>query len=226
MLKRLVILNVLLAALIAMGGVALRDQWRAFEATHQVSAIEAQPEAVPALQQASTADFRQVAGDWTQIPSLNPFSFDRSDIPILSTEEPVPPGPKPLLFGTMALGSERMAMVGPGGSREYRPMKAGEVINGWTIAEIQEKSILISADGLTETIIMNDPTASIPRERGRTSASPASAPVQVVSPAAAPRPAGGNNAAAASSSSGGGQPATRVIRTPFGDKVVPIEPNQ
>ena len=180
--RRLLILNLILLALAVAASVRFYNDWLMFEATHQTAAIQPQPEALPKIASALAANAAAPA-DWTEIPSRNPFSFDRTDIAILQpAAPPKPPGPKPILFGTISLGSDRLAMVAQGqppGNRNYRSMKAGEVIDGWTISEIQDKSIVIKANSIEESVIMNDPSAQVPRDFTRTLATPAA-------PAAAP----------------------------------------
>jgi hypothetical protein len=78
---------------------------------------------------------------------------------------------KPILFGTISLGKEPLAMVASGqppGNRNYRPMRIGEVIDGWTITKILDKSITIKADQIEDSVLMNDPSAQVARETTRT----------------------------------------------------------
>src|SRR5687768_4833465 len=119
---RFFILNLVLSVTLVAAAVRLHTDWFFFEAAHQTGSIQPQPETVAkAVPPPSPAPGALV--DWTEIPSRNPFSFDRTDVAILEpTAPPKPPGPKPVLFGTMSLGSERMAMVGQGqpGNRNYK----------------------------------------------------------------------------------------------------------
>src|SRR5215475_1127687 len=102
---RRIFLLVGLLVLLGMGAMRLRQDWRAFNATHQPSAIKPKSETLPGV----PPGYSQKPGvaDWTAIPSHNPFSFDRTDITLVApADPPAPPkpvGPKPLLFGTMTL---------------------------------------------------------------------------------------------------------------------------
>jgi hypothetical protein len=182
MVKRLVVLNVVLVAVLIAMAVRIHNDWVNFETTHQIAAIQPEPEAVPKIAAAVSGN-TGAPEDWTDIPSHNPFSFDRNDIPIVEpAAPPKPPGVKPILFGTISLGKEPLAMVASGqppGNRNYRPMRIGEVIDGWTITEILDKSITIKADQIQDSVLMNDPSAQIPRETARTAAA---APVVSTSP--------------------------------------------
>ena len=228
MTKRILFFDFILLAGLAMGAITLRDQWRNFEIQHQVEAIQAITEAPVTTGQTSPAVLAP-APDWTDIPSRNLFSFDRNDIAIVA-KAPTPPGPKPFFFGTLSIGPQRMAMVGPGqpGNRSYRPTKTGEVVDGWTVTEIQEKSVVVSANGTTETLIINDPSAQIPRERIRTSAT-STPPVQVIErPPAQAAPAANSGSSATSNapppSPTQPPPGQRAIQTPFGTAFVKDQP--
>ncbi len=228
MTKRILFFDFLLLAGLAMGAMTLRDQWRNFESLNQVEAIQAITEAPVTTGQTSAAVLAP-APDWTDIPGRNLFSFDRNDIAIVA-EAPTPPGPKPFFFGTLSIGSQRMAMVGPGrpGNRSYRPTKTGEVVDGWTVTEIQDKSVVVSSNGITETLIMNDPTAQVPRERTRTSAA-STPPVQVIerAPAQAPPAARAGSSATSNApppSPSQPPPGQRAIQTPFGTAFVRDQP--
>lgn len=229
MTKRILFFDFLLLTALAMGALTLRDQWLNFEIAHQVSGIQTVTEAAAGTGQTSTAVLAP-APDWTDIPARNLFSFDRSDIAIAS-KAPTPPGPKPYFFGTVSIGPQRMAMVGPGraGNRSYRPVKTGEVVDGWTVTEIQEKAVVVTASGITETLIMNDPSAQIPRERTRTSAT-ATPPVQVIDRPAAQVVPAANSSSSTTSNAPPPSPVTpppgqRAIQTPFGIAFVREQPN-
>ena len=222
MLRRILILDLVLTATLVMGVVRFRQAWIVFGQDHQAAKIQPRPENFQPIA-AATAGSAPGSEDWTDIPSRNLFSFDRTDIAIVAPAEPSkPPGPRPVLFGTMSLGQERLAMLGPGqsGNRSYRAMKVGDVIDGWTVVEIQEKAAVIAANEIRETIIMSDPTAQIPRDYSRTAVTSSPVP-QVVLPSAPP--AASNNSSPSSSPSNGAAPRQRVIQTPFGPKTITEE---
>ena len=215
---RLILLNVFMMAFLVIGGMNLRNLALAYDVTHQPKLVIAMPEPTPKIA-ASAAAAVPAPEDWTDIPTKNLFSFDRTDITLVAPAPPPPPnlGPKPVLMGTLSLGVDRVAMVAPGQgtSRLFRPMHVGESIDGWTIVEIQEKAMVIGgANNTKATVIMNDPTAQTPRDYTRTSASPSAttmAPAPV--PVSTPTPAGPS-----------AKPKTKIIQTPFGPKEVPIDP--
>jgi hypothetical protein len=160
--------------------------------------------------------------DWTEIPTHNPFSFDRNDIAILAPAEPPKPtltaGPKPILFGTFNLGTGWSAMLASGqpNNRNSRPMKVGEGLDGWTIVQIQDKSIVIEANSQRETLIM-DPVGQVQRDYSKTLAAvAASAPVQTNSPQSAVQSQGTPAPASTTSYAPPGAKKTKQVYTPFG----------
>jgi hypothetical protein len=232
--RRIWILDIALFGLLAAAAVRFHNEWIMFNATHQPGAVE------PEREKFAKVPFNippnsPAPANWTDIPSHNPFSFDRTDIAILEPKAPPPPpppkvtlGPKPVLFGTMSIGTDLLAMVGKGtgqgkpASHDHKPMKIGEVIDGWKIVSIsvENKSMVVSGNDVQETIIMNDPMAQIPREHTRTvdvAATPAPNVVSVGPPP--PAPAVSQSQPAAQGQQAPSQPGTtrKVKRiTPFG----------
>lgn len=236
MIRRLIILDSALVLLLAFGVAKFREDWFAFEPAHQVSAIQPKSEQVTALPVTGGAA-APGAPDWKDIPTLNPFSFDRNDIAILApTPEPSKPaGPKPILFGTMTLGQGWIAMLASGqpNNRNSQPMKVGQSVDGWALVEINDRSVIIEANSNRETVVMNDPTVQISRSDAKTGgSSPAAAPAvqSVIAPATAPAVTTNvtNSGAPPSSTSVSkpGTPCVREIHTPFGPVRRPCEENE
>jgi hypothetical protein len=235
MVRRLIILDSALVLLLAFGGAKFRQDWLAFGPAHQVSQIQPEPENLPGLP--APASEAATAADWTAIPAQNPFSFDRNDIAILAPPpEPAKPlGPKPVLFGTMSMGQGWIAMVASGQTqnRNSRPFRVGEAIDGWTIVEIAEKSVVVEADSIRETLSTNDwMTLQIPRDSARTVAAVPSSMVQSVaqpassstsSSSAAPAP---STTAPTNPSGPAGAQRMCSMQTPFGIVSRPCEDNR
>ena len=58
MMRRLLILNLVLVAVLIAMAVRFRTDWLNFEATHQIAAIQPEPEAVPKVASAATGTGR------------------------------------------------------------------------------------------------------------------------------------------------------------------------
>jgi hypothetical protein len=221
--RRLLILDLMLVAALAAGIIRIRKSWLEFDASHQPSRVQAENEPAQPLPPAVAA--APQLEDWTDISAKNPFSFDRNDVSIIAPKEAIQAKPKPALFGIMSLGGDKIAMLGPGqGSRASRPVKVGETLEGWEVVEINDKSVIVaSADGFRQTIIMNDPSAQIPRSYERTLAANGQGPApQVIQPpqTTAPTPPPTAAAPAAPQPSavapGAGQKCGEAMTTPFG----------
>src|ERR1051326_3182961 len=169
--RRIWILDLSLLALLVAMAVRFHNEWIMFTAMHQTGAVEPERE-VFAKSPSSLPANAPPPSNWTDIPTHNPFSFDRTDVAILEPKAPPPPaiklGPKPVLYGTMSIGSDVMAMVGTAKAGNQKSMRVGEVIEGWTIISIADKSMVIKGNDLQETIVMNDPPVQIQRDHSRT----------------------------------------------------------
>src|SRR5262249_25412764 len=172
--SRIWILDLALFALLVAFATRFHNEWIMFTATHQTGAVEPEREKFAKLPSGIPPN-APAPPNWTDIPSHNPFSFDRNDIAILEPKAPPPPptpkvqvGPKPILYGTMAIGKEVVALVGSPKAPSQKPMKQGEVIDGWTIVSIADKSMLIRGNDTEQTVIMNDPTVQTTRDHSRT----------------------------------------------------------
>src|SRR5262245_60122463 len=194
--RRLILLNILLVAVITAGIVRLRHNVITFSAEHQVSRI--QPASEKSLPSVAAMVVPAENHEWSEIATRNPFSFDRNDVNLVITPAAAQQArrPKPILFGVMKVGTDQLAMLaaGDGASRSSRPVRIGEVFDGWTLLEIQDKSVTVRWDQTKESLIMNDPTAQVARDYTKTSGSggspaPAtsvSAPTSSAPPAASP----------------------------------------
>src|SRR5437870_9365952 len=176
--RRIWILDIALLALLTAIALRFHNEWIMFTAIHQAGAVEPEREQFANLPSGVPPNAPAPA-NWTDVPSHNPFSFDRTDIAILEPKAPPPPpppkiqlGPKPVLYGTMSIGIEMMAFVGTAKAGSQKPMKAGQVIDGWTIVSIADKQMLLKGNDVEQTVIMNDRTVDIARDHSRTSEAP------------------------------------------------------
>ncbi len=228
--RRILVLNLVFVALIVTAAVRLIDRWNAYEAEHQVDAIQPEAEIDPPEIPAEAGDGGSEPQDWSTVSGLNPFSPDRNDIPIVAPlpppepeEQPVPASlTLPMIRGTMLLGEDRIALLAPRSPLlPDQPVRVGETFEGWRLEEIGRKHVVVAAGGARRTVEMNDPTAPVLREnvRTRASAAPAPAPVPAPAPAAAPTPAPTASTAPAEPA----VPRTRTIQTPFGERTIPID---
>src|SRR5262249_47839760 len=225
--RRLILINIFLLVMVVAGIIRLRHNVITFSAEHQVSRI--QPAAEKSLPNVTAMLVPAADHEWNDIATRNPFSFDRNDINLVVTPAGAqqPKRPKPILFGVMKVGTDQLAMLGPGdgAARSSRPVRIGEIFDGWTLLEIHDKSVIVRWNETKESLIMNDPTAQVARDYTKTSGSggssaPAtavSAPASSAPPAASPVQAPANTTPAPTPTGGRKQ---TVIQTPFGPKTV------
>jgi hypothetical protein len=220
--RRLLILDLALLAALVAGIVQLRRSWYEFEATHRVETI--QPEREILKSPPAPPTLAVSAEDWTDIATRNPFSFDRTDVAIMNPRPTLPTQPRPVLLGTIFIGSDRMAMLAPGqsGSRGSGPYKVGASIDNWQVVEIRDKSaVVINASGVRETLVINDPRDRLVRSTERTGTG---APAQAVNVLTSPTPAQAPSTTTAAPPPSGpaaqpsstGQPTGDFLDTPFG----------
>jgi hypothetical protein len=175
--RRILLLDLALAAVLIAGAIQVHRSWQSFELSHRVESV--QPEAEPIRTPPVVSPVAAAPQDWTEISVNDPFSFDRNDVAIVAATQAVPTRPKPVLFGIMAVGPEKIAMLSPGQSgRASQSVKIGESVDSWQVVEISEKSVVVVAEnGTRQTIIMNDPTAQVPRVSTRTGSGVPAGPI-------------------------------------------------
>lgn len=223
--RPLVVLNVVLAALTGLAVWSFVDGWRALDRDLAVgSPLEPGAEPSPALPGAQD----RTVSDIGAIVRGNPFSVDRSGL-VEAIETPVSPtGPRPYLSGTIRIGDDHMAMMAASSATsrgEYRPFRVGQFVGGWEIVEIDEKSVVVASGGGRQTIMMNDPSASLPRTRQATQPASSNPGPQVSTIGAAPKAPVpmATVTAPPTTNTESGTPRTVPYKTPFGtvQKVVP-----
>jgi hypothetical protein len=223
MFKRLILFNLLLLAALLAGILRLRRDAITFSAEHQASRVL--PKSEKPLPKPADALSFPPKQEWNEIAIRNPFSFDRNDITLVTTpaEAPQPKRPKPILLGTMMIGRDRLAMLASAenSSRISRPVRIGESVDGWTLVEIQEKSAIVRWDESNETLIMDDPTAQLPRDYSKTGGTANPAPLVTM-----PAPANTSSSGQTLPVAPGQQPTPNggrkqiVVQTPFGPKIM------
>src|SRR5262249_27762002 len=158
----------------------VRQIWKDFDSTHRTETIKPDKESVRSVPAATAAPAPE---NWTDISVKDPFSFDRNDIAIVAPKQNAPVQPKPVLFGTMLVGKEWIAMLAPGQgatTRASRPVKIGESIGEWQVVEISEKSVVVAGEnGSRQNVGLMESTAVVPRDSGRTLSTASSPQVNV-----------------------------------------------
>ena len=175
---RIVLLNAVLVLVLATLVFQFRRGLLDYEATHDVSSIQAEAEIDISIAGIEGLERGSERSDWNLVSVLNPFSADRNDIAVLglapASEAVDMGGPVtsvPALIGTLLLGDERVALMASPEDLAYVSLRVGETIGGWQLVEIDRKSVVVEATGGRRDVVMNDPTMSVSgaRTRGRPS---------------------------------------------------------
>ena len=242
MTRLLLMINLTLGLLVIMVALDFRDSWTGFEDSHGLNSIQVDPNDVGLMTLAGAIaipDSNSVP-DWTEAAGNNPFSFDRSDVPILPEVEAaaadvsaaeIAATPRPMLYGTMLLGNDQVAMLASERDRGtgYRPVRVGESVDGWELVEVQQKAVIVALRGFRQTLEMGVPILQSNQGRTRTVGRTGNQQPTIVGAAVPVTTGGGPTAtpsAAAEGTDGAAAPTvpTQVIRqTPFGPSIEIIE---
>jgi len=224
--RRIVLLDVILALIAVTLGYQFYRGWSQFESTHAVALVGPTEEIDATVGPLEELEFTREERDWTATAESNPFSPDRNDVAVVGAVVPVDEGmttvtdaPPPILIGTMLLGDELVALMGPRDSGTYGPVRVGEALEGWRLLEIDRKTVVVGANGVREDVIMNDPTIAVPRRTTRTAATPRATPV-APNPTPVPPPTPAPQLPTTSAEPGTPSPGPRVVQTPFGPSVI------
>jgi hypothetical protein len=222
--KRIWIFNLMLGGLLVWGVSRLQDGWVSFDRIHGAGRIQGQlaaGETSRVAQAAPGAVSAAVSAEgWEDIAARNPFSVDRNDLDVVEVSRPPVTNPKPVLFGTLLLGDQRLALLGKAGAgnRDRQPVKVGEDFDGWRIVEIADKSAVVAANGVQESLIVGK--VQIDRRSERT-ASPAMVSAPAAPQSTMPAPAASPRAASPDAGKPPAEPppGTRVVPNPFGHRI-------
>lgn len=162
--RRTVRLNLALLGTAILLVYLLVGKWRQFEAEHRLEPPNPGPRAVAG--DSGGAASPASASSFAAIVDHHLFNRDRNND--LSQEPPVelpeaPPGPLPILMGTMGIGGEAYALMvsedsrksqGPGGL--YRRLKAGEALDGYTLVRVEMDRVVMRSGAAEVKIGIND----------------------------------------------------------------------
>ena len=199
--RRLILLNVALVAVLAYGGVQLRDEYRASKArAAALAAQHVQPVPPPAFTPLPN-DPAVMATGYNFIAQK--FLFHPSRDPNVAHDPPPPPPPPPPMpelpkyHGQMNIGDGPMAILVEHPGMPEKALKAGDVIGQFKMLDVNTNEITFQWSTTGETV--------------RRTLRELSDHSQVA--AAAPAPAGGSGTSGAASSASGREAArARAIR--------------
>jgi len=162
-----ILANFVLLATALFIGVHLKSQWVQFWAQNNLQAIEARKDQVAAGTK-SAVQPRAVSNYGAIVESLL-FNPDRNSVVVADAAVAVAerPKPKPVLTGIVGLGAYDIALMLPAEARdnsEYRRLKVGESISGYTLVKCLDQKVLMSLDGREVEIPISEPKHLVARE--------------------------------------------------------------
>ena len=165
--RNLILGNLILLASALLMGLRLKSQWNEFWAHNNLQTSNANNEPVPA----GAKSGRQVAGvvNYGAIVENLLFTPDRNNVVVVDPAVAVAdrPKPRPVLTGIVGLGSYDIALMLPAeatDSREYRRLKVGDSISGYTLVKCLDQKVLMSLDGKEVEIPISEPKHLVARE--------------------------------------------------------------
>jgi hypothetical protein len=169
--RDLVLANVALFATALFIGHQLKSQWIQFGVENNLQAFEAKKEQAPVGTKAVVQP-REVSNYGGIVESLL-FSPDRNNVVLADPALPVAqqPKPKPILTGIVGLGAYDIALMLPAEARdnsEYRRLKVGESISGYTLVKCLDQKVLMTLDGKEVEIQISEPKHLVAREASPT----------------------------------------------------------
>lgn len=165
--RKFLVINLLILAGVILLSRYLTSEWRSFEAQNNVQRVldQATKTAGPApnLESTPQPDSPQPYPDFAVIPEKDLFMAERRPPSPEAAKEEVkaPEFPKPpALNGVLNQDGKTQVLVSifdtPNAKGQSRTMSVGDVINGWTIAEIKETSFVLRWNDQEKVIDMFD----------------------------------------------------------------------
>lgn len=162
--SRIWTVNLLCLGMLFALGWKLRRDWQQYSAKNGPQALEIHPLAgVAAPSPLPTTDY-------TTIARQNPFHPERNDIITEPTQTKVT-GPPPLVYGSIILGSVRIALLGTEQSPKAERVAEGSTFAGYRLARVLPQSVVLDSGAGNEEIMFYNALERIHRQAGKTSAS-------------------------------------------------------
>ena len=109
-----------------------------------------------------------------RIVDNNLFAMDRNNVIPPEPQSFVVNRPKPILTGILGFGGQDLALMLPADakdSRDYRQLKIGDTIDGYTLVKFLDQKVTMSVGGKEIEIPLSEPTKLVAREQAVTAPS-------------------------------------------------------
>ena len=162
--RKLIFLNLILIGVALLLFHHLYSQRNQFWASHNLSILNPKPDVASAAQN-PVAKPASVTS-YVAIVDNNLFALDRNNIIPLEPQSVVNK-PKPILTGILGFGGQDLALMLPADakdSRDYRQLKVGGTIDGYTLVKFLDQKVMMSIGGKELEVPLSEPTKLVARE--------------------------------------------------------------
>jgi hypothetical protein len=167
--RRHILINLLLLGCAGFLAYELASQWNEYRLTHNVTLLKAVSGTSDLTPQPGAAPV--VVPNYSAIVDNDLFSADRTSVvpPEAPAETAKAPPPKPILVGTMQLDDDQFALMISDSQKEnanYKQLKVGDVLDGYTLVSILDQKVMMKADGrdVEVRLSVNEPSKLVARE--------------------------------------------------------------
>jgi len=167
--KKLILVDLLLLGLAVFLGYQLRVRWVSYQAEHNLSLLNQKNELKDSPHSSPARPLN--VPNYAAVVDNHLFNVERNNL--IPGDPPAPPpppkvaGPKPVLMGTVDLGGEQYALMfsaNRNASRQYKQVKVGESLDGYTLMKILDQKVLMIADGAEVEVRLNEPSQLVARD--------------------------------------------------------------
>jgi hypothetical protein len=165
--KNLILINLLLLGLAFFLGYQLKAQWVGYQAGHNLSLLNHKNEPKGSPQESPAKPLN--VPNYAAVVDNHLFNVERNNVIPVDPPAPLPKvvGPKPILMGTVGLGGEEFALMlsaDKNESRQYKRVKVGESLGGFTLVKILDQKVLMIADEKEVEVRLNEPSQLVARD--------------------------------------------------------------
>ena len=164
--RNLILLNLLFTGTALLLFHHLNSQRIQFWGSHNLTILNPGPERSSAAQ--NSAATPAPVTSYVAIVDNNLFALDRNNVIPPEPEASVINKPKPTLTGILGFGGQDLALMLPADakdSRDYRQLKIGDTIDGYTLVKFLDQKVTMSVGGKELEIPLSEPTKLVAREQ-------------------------------------------------------------
>ncbi len=163
--RNLILLNLLLVGTALLMFLHLNSQRIQFWASHNLSILNPKPDGTSVAQNSAAKPIPVTS--YVAIVDNNLFALDRNNAIPVDPQPSVVNKPKPILTGILGFGGRDLALMLPADakdSRDYRQLKIGDTIDGYTLVKFLDQKVTMSVGGKELEIPLSEPSKLVARD--------------------------------------------------------------